>query len=109
MEIVQDSVKFVDGQTLMKDGVNLTSIKNISDEEILRGLMANALTIISREVRPKPMCPKVYEKVIIPRVIRGDEEEVFVEEIHIDGGSFGIQGKGRNEFGEDKCFLYFRS
>jgi hypothetical protein len=36
-------------------------------------------------MRPKLLFPKVNEKVTIPRVLRGDEEEVFVEKIHIDG------------------------
>jgi hypothetical protein len=80
MEIVQDSVSFVDGQTSMKDGVDPMSIKNVSDEEISRGLMVNASMIISREMRPKLLCLKVDEKVVIPGVIGGDEEEVFVGE-----------------------------
>jgi hypothetical protein len=47
--------------------------------------MENSLTIISREVRPKLLFLKVDEKVSIPWVIRGDEEEVFIKKIHIDG------------------------
>jgi hypothetical protein len=47
--------------------------------------MANAPTIVSREMRPKLMCLKVDEKVTIPGVIRGDIEEVFVRKIRIDG------------------------
>jgi hypothetical protein len=41
--------------------------------------------IVSREMRPKLLCLKVDEKVTIPGVIRGDEEEVFIRKIHIDG------------------------
>jgi hypothetical protein len=71
--------------------------------------MVNVLTIILREMRPKILCPKVEEKVTIPGVIRGDEEEVLIGKIHIDGGSFSIRGKSRNEFGEDKHFPAFGS
>jgi hypothetical protein len=42
MEIVQDSVFFVDGQTSMKDGFDPVSIKNVFDEDLSRGLMVNA-------------------------------------------------------------------
>jgi hypothetical protein len=66
-------------------GVDPTSIQNVTDEEVSRGLMANAPMIISREMRPKLLCLKVDEKVTIPRVIRGDVEEVFIGKIHIDG------------------------
>jgi hypothetical protein len=36
---------------------------------------------------------KVDEEVSIPGVIGGDEEEVFIREILIDGGSFSVRGK----------------
>jgi hypothetical protein len=90
VEIIQDSVGFVDGKTSSKDGIDPTSIENVSDEEVSGGLMVNASTIISREVRPKILCTKVDEEVVVPGVIGGDEEEVFIGEILIDGGSFGI-------------------
>jgi hypothetical protein len=109
MEIIQDSVSFVDGQTSMKNGVDPMSIEDVSDEEVSRGLMANALTIVSREMRPKLLCPQVDEEVVVPGVIGGDEEEVFVEKICIDWGSYSVRGKIPNEFGEDKCFLDFGS
>jgi hypothetical protein len=73
MEIVQDSVSFVNDQTSAKDGVNPTSIKDVSDEDISRGLVVNASMIVSREVRSKLLFLKVDKKVIIPRVIGGDE------------------------------------
>jgi hypothetical protein len=86
MEIIQDSVCFVDGQTSTEYGVDPTLIQNVTtDEEVSRGLMAKVSMIISREMRPKLLCPKVDKKVAIPGVIRGDVEEVFIRKIHIDG------------------------
>ena len=41
-------------------------------------------------MRPKLLCAKVDEEVIVPGVIEGDEEEVFVREIRIDGGCFSV-------------------
>jgi hypothetical protein len=49
MEIIQDFVYFVNGQTSVEYGVDPTSIQNIIDEEVPRGLMENASMIISRE------------------------------------------------------------
>jgi hypothetical protein len=92
MEIVQDSVCFVDGQTSMEYGVDPTSIQNVTDEEVPRGLMVNASMIISREMRPKLLCPKVDEKVAIPGVIQGDVEEVFVGKSVLTGESLASEG-----------------
>jgi hypothetical protein len=84
MAIVQDYVCLIDGQTLVEYGVDTMSIQKVIDEEVARGLMENSLTIVSREMRPKLLCPKVDEKVTIPGVIRGDVEEVLIGKIRID-------------------------
>jgi len=88
--IIHDSFFFIDDQTSMENGFDPTSILNIYDQEVSGGLMMNSSTIISREMRPKLMCLKVYEEASIPWVIEGNEEEVFIREIHIDGGSLSI-------------------
>jgi len=96
--IIQDSIIFIDGQTFAKDGVDPVSIENISDEEVSRGLMVKVLTIFAREMIPKHLCPKVDKKVVVPRVIGGDEEEVLIREICIYGGSYTVKGKIHSEF-----------
>jgi hypothetical protein len=78
VEIIQYFFGFIDGKTSSKDGINPMSIENVSDEDISGGLMTNALTIISREMRAKLLFPKVNEEVDVPGVIEGDEEEVFI-------------------------------
>jgi hypothetical protein len=45
------------------------SVKNVSDEEVSGSLMVNASMVISREVRPKILCTKVDEKVVVPGVV----------------------------------------
>jgi hypothetical protein len=47
MKIIEDSVDFIDGQTLTEYGVDPTMIQNVIDEEVARGLVANALMIVS--------------------------------------------------------------
>ena len=44
--IIQDSISFIDGQISTKNGVDPTSIEDVADEEVSRGLMANASRII---------------------------------------------------------------
>jgi hypothetical protein len=46
MIIIQEYVSFIDGQTSAKNDVDPTSIENDSDEEVSRGLMANASMIV---------------------------------------------------------------
>jgi len=61
-------------------------------------MMSNASMTILRDMKPKLLCPKVDEEVIITGVIGGDEEEVFIKEILIDGERFGVRGKSHNDF-----------
>jgi hypothetical protein len=57
MTIVQDFFGFVNSKTYPKYGVESTAIESIFDEEKSMGLIVNASTIISREMRPKILCP----------------------------------------------------
>jgi hypothetical protein len=90
VEIIQDSIDFINGKTSSKYGIYPMSIENVSDEEVSGGLMVNAWMIISRDMRPKLICAKVYEEVSIPCFIGGYEEEVFIREILINRGRFGV-------------------
>jgi hypothetical protein len=65
----------------------------------------NASTIVSGKVVSEFLCSEVDEKIIVPWVIRGDVEEMFIGEVGIDGGTGSIGGKCHNEFSEDEGFL----
>jgi len=67
--------------------------------------VTNMSTIIPGEVASKFLCSEVDEKIVLPRIIRGDVKEMFVREISIDGGTGSIIGKFCNEFGEGEGFL----
>jgi hypothetical protein len=58
--IVQDSINFIDGETSSKDGIDPLLVKNVLGEEVSGTLMMNASMIISREVRSKLMCMKLW-------------------------------------------------
>jgi hypothetical protein len=74
MEIIQDSVLFVDGKTSPKNGVDPMLIENVSNKEVSGVLMANASPIITREMRPKILCTKVDKEVTVLGVIEGGVE-----------------------------------
>jgi hypothetical protein len=48
---------------------------------------------------------EVDKEVTVPRIIRSDVKEMFVEEVSIDRGTGSIIGKGRDKFGEYESFL----
>ena len=48
---------------------------------------------------------KVDEEVTVPRIIRSDVKEVFIEKVSIDGGIGCVRGEGRDKFGENEGFL----
>jgi hypothetical protein len=47
MEIIQDSVSFINGQISTEYGFDPTMIQNVTDEEVAIGLVANAPMIVS--------------------------------------------------------------
>ena len=67
--------------------------------------MMNTSMIISRKVVSKFLCSEVDEKIVVPWVIRGDVEEMFIREVGIDGGTGSIGGEGCYKFGKDGSFL----
>jgi hypothetical protein len=65
----------------------------------------NTSTIIPGEVVSKLLCSEVDEEIVVPRVIRRDEKEMFIREVGIDRRVGSIRRKCRNEFGKDEGFL----
>ena len=51
---------------------------------------------------------EVDEKVVVPRIIRSDVKEMFVENVGVDGGTSGVRGEGHDKFSENKGLLAFR-
>ena len=42
------------------------------------GLVVNALPIILSETRGEFLCVQIGENILVPRIISGDEEEIFI-------------------------------
>jgi hypothetical protein len=90
---VQDSVSFVDGKTLVKDGVYPTLIENVFDKEVLGGVMMNASMIISRDMRPKLLCVKVDEEIIVLGSSEGMRKRRLSGKSSLMGKALASKGK----------------
>ena len=77
--IIEDVLNFFMGEVVMQYGVKSSLIKNISNEEIMRGLFVNVLMTITREMRKEPLHVKIGKDVSIQRIFCGDGEEVLIE------------------------------
>ena len=64
-----------------------------------------SLMIVFGEVVSKFLGSEVEKNIVVPRVIRGDEKEMFVGEVSIDRSVGSIRRKCHNEFGKDEGFL----
>jgi hypothetical protein len=51
---------------------------------------------------------EVDEEVSVPRIIRSDVKEMFVEKVGVDGGTGGVRGEGRDKFDENEGLLTLR-
>jgi hypothetical protein len=51
---------------------------------------------------------EIDEKVVVPRIVRSDVEEMFVEKVGVDGGTGGVRGEGCDKFGENEGLLTLR-
>jgi len=63
-------------ETTMKDIIHIVTIKVITDEKIVRGLVSDTSSIIKRKMGEKLMVLQIWKEVcillhIIPRVIKG--------------------------------------
>ena len=103
--VIQDSICFVNSQTSTKFGVNPSSIYDITEKEVVGGLVTNTSVIVPREVVSKILYSEVDEEIVIPRIIQGDVKEMFFGEVSIDGSIDSIGGKCCNEFSKDEGFL----
>lgn len=78
MTIIKNLFDLNMGEASTKNGVHSLLVQEIANKKIARGLVANVLSIISGEMRVKFMRMQVGENIPIPRVISGDEEDMFI-------------------------------
>jgi hypothetical protein len=50
----------------------------------------------------------IDKEVFVPRIIRSDVKEMFVEKVGVDGGTGGVGGEGRDKFGKNEGLLTLR-
>jgi hypothetical protein len=89
----------------MEYGIFPPSIKNISNEEIMRGLVVDTFRIITERDEGQIFVCKVHKDVTVPWVIRRNEEQMFIWEVLIDGGVFGPDGRSTISSARTRAFF----
>lgn len=65
---------FIEGKILAEDSVDALVIENVSNKEVMRGLLENAPTIIASELRVALLSLEEEKYVIVPEEICGYNE-----------------------------------
>jgi hypothetical protein len=69
MAVIQGFLVFVKCDVVSKNGVNPTTIKSITEDNILTGLVAYSTTVSARQIGWKSLGLEIYDDVSIPNVI----------------------------------------
>jgi len=85
MRIIENALIFPMGDASPQDGVDASSIENISNEEITRGMMSNMSLIIAWNRRCELMCAEICEDITILWILGGDGEDMLIGKIIIQG------------------------
>jgi hypothetical protein len=78
MAVIQSFLSLVIGETLSKNGVNPTTIKSVTEDNVLTGLVTYATTVSARQIRPESLSLEIDNDIPIPKVIRTDQKKGFI-------------------------------
>jgi hypothetical protein len=78
MAVIQGFLGFVKCEASSKNGVNLTTIKSITEDNILTGLVAYSTTVSARQIEPEGLSLEIYDDIPIPKVIGTDQKKGFI-------------------------------
>jgi hypothetical protein len=62
----------------VKNRVNSTAIKSITEDDILAGLVTYAMTVSTRQIESESMSMEIYNDISIPMVTRTDQKKGFI-------------------------------
>ena len=78
MTIIQGFLGFVKREAASKNGVNPTTIKSITEDNILTSLVAYSTTVSDRKIGLESLGLEIYDDISIPKVIGTDPEKGFI-------------------------------
>jgi hypothetical protein len=66
--IIQIFISFIIGKALSKNRVNTTTVKSITKDDVLMGLISYSTMICTRKVGPKILSLEIDDNISIPYV-----------------------------------------
>jgi hypothetical protein len=78
MEIIQGFLGFVKCEATSKNGVNPTTIKSITKDNILTGLVVYLTAVCARQIGSESLGLEKYDDISIPKVIKINQEKGFI-------------------------------
>ena len=70
MEVIDDFLGFIKREAASKNGVNPMTIKSITEDNILTGLVVYLTKVGTRQIEPEILGLEIYDDISIPKIIR---------------------------------------
>ena len=78
MEFIEGFPEFIKCEAASKNGVNPLTIKSITEDNILTGLVAYATVVSARQIGPEILGLEIHDDIPIPKVIRTNQKKGFI-------------------------------
>ena len=78
MTVIQGFLSFVKCEATSENGVNPMTIKSITEDNILMGLVAYSMVVNARQIGPERLSLEIYDDIPIPKV-KNDQKKGFIE------------------------------
>jgi hypothetical protein len=76
--VIQIFLSFIIGETSSKNGVNPMTIKSVTKDNVLTGLVTDATMVSAEQIGLKSLSLEIDNDISIPKVIRTDQKNGFI-------------------------------
>ena len=109
MIVIYFFLSFIICQTSSKHWINTTTVKGITKDNVLMGLIPNVTMIYTRKIRPKSLGLEINDNVSILDVVWTDYKERLIKKIILCHSFCLSGGKVTYQFGKNQIFLWLGS
>jgi hypothetical protein len=78
MVVIEGFLGFVKCEAASKKKVDPTTIKSITEDNILTGLVAYSTAVSTRQIGAKILGLEIYDDISVPKIIRTNQEKGFI-------------------------------
>jgi hypothetical protein len=75
--VIQIFLIFIVGETSSKNGINTTTVKGITKNDVFMGLIPYTTMIFTREIRPASLSLDIDDNISVPYIIRTNQKNGF--------------------------------